>query len=200
MGYKLAEMFHLTRIEWQFFGTLTFREPFLRSREDGLANVRRLCLFNAFGRAVSRSLLYSRREWERVIHALRLEQGEVGGQWHFHFLMTGFSRSSVNIGTAKFIEAVWLRFGGGWTVVRVFDTSQNGVEYITKCLDPKNRYEFNKFGLASSVTLSPAAVRVLNKPWRIAGVHRSATSEKTATEYGCQAVKGLDQLQHCQTA
>lgn len=176
--YKLAELYHLTRIDWQFFGSLTFREPFLRNRETGVAAYRRICMWNEFGREVSRSLVYRRKGWEKIPTALRLETGEIGGLWHFHFLMTGVSKFSVNWGTCEFMESVWVRqVGGGHTKIRVFDTSQNGIEYVAKCLDPKNRYEFDKFRLAQSVTLSPAAVRVLNKPWRIMGVHRSATAE-----------------------
>jgi hypothetical protein len=184
--YKLAEMFHLTRIDWQFFGTLTFSEPFLRNREQGFAQQRRYSLYNSFGREISRSLLYTPRRWEVNINAVRLEQGEIGRLWHYHFLMSGFAERSVNPGTAKFMESTWLSLGGGFTRIRVFDTSQNGVEYISKCLDPRNVYEFNKFGLASTITLSPMAVRVLTKPWRNVAADRSALAEKKAVGYGCE--------------
>jgi hypothetical protein len=160
--YRLAEMFTLTKIDWQFFGTLTFREPFLRKRETGFAQQRRLSLFNEFGRDISRSLYFSRKNWVHVKHCLRLEQGEIGGQWHFHFLMSGFRKGSVNIGTAKFMESTWLHdCQGGFCKIRVFDSRQNGVEYISKILDPADKYEFNKFGLASALTFSPACIRVI---------------------------------------
>jgi hypothetical protein len=171
---NLAEMFTLTKIDWQFFGTLTFREARLRKNELGKANDTRLNIYHQFGREVSRSLYYSRKNWKSVRHALRLEQGEIGGLWHFHFLMSGFPRGAVNIGSAKFMEHVWLRdCGGGFCKIRVFDSSQNGVEYISKCLDPADKYEFNKFGLARTLTLSPACIREIQYVGKIGLRQRS---------------------------
>ena len=61
---------------------------------------------------------------------------------------------------------------------RLFDTSQNGIEYVSKCLDPKNRYEFNKFGLARTLTFSPAFVRVIRAQERRNGAFCNAGKEK----------------------
>jgi hypothetical protein len=103
----------------------------------------------------------------RNINCLRLEQGEIGGLWHFHFLMAGLGQHQVNRGTCEFMKSLWLSkseagiIHGGWADVRVFDTSQSGIEYVSKCLDPKNKYEFNKFGLARSLTFSGAFERVI---------------------------------------
>jgi hypothetical protein len=162
--YKLPEMLLLTKIRWQFFGTLTFREPFLRERATGKAEWRRNCKFLKFGRELAAKIDYSRENWERHnINCKRLEQGEIGGLWHNHFLMAGLGDHQVNQSTARTMKAVWQRgcAVGGWCDIRVFDTSQNGVEYVSKCLDPKNKYEFDKFGLAASLTFSPAFVRVI---------------------------------------
>jgi hypothetical protein len=165
MEYKLAEMFSLSRIEWQFFGTLTFREPFLRSRQDGKSGYLRFSRFLKFGRSLCRSLDYSANNFtDRNLNCLREEAGEIGGQWHYHYLMGGLGDNVVNIGTCKFMEHLWLNeCGGGWTRIRVFDQRQSGVEYISKCLDPRDRYEFNKTGLANSLTFSPACITRLSK-------------------------------------
>jgi len=158
-------MWSLTKIEWQFFGTFTFREPSLRERECGKANFRRLSKFFAWGRSLHEAIDYKSKNFEKHnVNCLRLEQGEIGGLWHFHFLMKGFGKHQVNRSTAEFMKLLWMKrsnSAGGWADVRVFDTSQNGIEYVTKCLDPKNRYEFNKFGLAHALTFSPAFLRIL---------------------------------------
>ena len=190
--FKLAEMFSLAKVEWQFFGTLTFREPFLRARESGKGGYQRFCKFQKFGRLLSASLNYSERNWERLnVNCLRLEPGEIGGLWHYHFLMAGLPVQTVNRGTCKFLEHVWRELcRGGFCKIRVFDTQQNGVAYISKCLDPRDKYEFNKFGLAQSLTFSPSCVsairRTVVKPrlWRRliqkTGMQRFATASVPA--------------------
>ena len=161
---KLPELFSLSKIEWQFFGTLTFREPSLRNRETGISNYRRIMRYHTFGREISRSLYFSRKNWKCVKFCLRLEQGEIGGLWHFHFLMSGLPPGAVNIGSCKFMQWVWSHeCKGGFCKIRLFDSRQNGVEYISKCLDPADKYEFSKFGLAQALTFSPACVRELHK-------------------------------------
>ena len=68
---KLAELYLLTMLPWQYFGTLTFCEPFLRGRETGFANQRRMSLYNEFGRRISGRLNYSCRKWGCGIDARR---------------------------------------------------------------------------------------------------------------------------------
>jgi hypothetical protein len=188
-------MWSLTEIEWQFFGTLTFREPSLRERESGKSHFRRLSKFAAFGRRLHEAIDYSPRNFgRRNINCLRLEQGEIGGLWHYHFLMAGLGEHQVNRGTCEFMKSLWLSksgagiIHGGWCDVRVFDTSQNGIEYVTKCLDPKNRYEFNKFGLARTLTFSPAFVRVIRARERRNAAFCNAGKEKA--EEGGRGIPG----------
>jgi len=178
-------MWALTRIEWQFFGTLTFREPSLRAREYGKSHFRRLSKYAALGRKLHEAIDYSPGNFgRRNLNCVRLEQGEIGGLWHYHFLMAGLGQHQVNRGTCEFMKRLWLSksgagiIHGGWCDVRVFDTSQNGIEYVTKCLDPKNRYEFNKFGLAQSLTFSPAFVRVIRARERRNDAFCNAGQEK----------------------
>lgn len=197
MAYKLPEMWALTKIEWQFFGTLTFREPSLREREQGKSDYRRLSKFATYGRKLHEAIDYSPKNFgKRNINCVRLEQGEIGGLWHFHFLMAGLGQHQVNCSTAEFLKLLWMKrsnSAGGWADVRVFDTSQNGIEYVSKCLDPKNRYEFNKFGLAQSLTFSPAFVRVIRaQERRERTAFCNAGKEKSGREAEglCHRVKG----------
>ena len=186
---NLPEMWSLVKIEWQFFGTLTFREPSLRERESGKSNFRRLSKFAAFGRQLHNAIDYSPKNFgQHNINCVRLEQGEIGGLWHYHFLMAGLGQHQVNRGTAEFAKTLWLKGHGGWADVRVFDTSQNGIEYVSKCLDPKNRYEFNKFGLARSLTFSPAFVRVIRAQERRNDAFCNAGKEKAVE--GCRGIPG----------
>lgn len=188
---NLPEMWSLVKIEWQFFGTFTFREPSLREREYGKSSFRRLSKFAAFGRKLHKAIDYSPKNFgRRNINCVRLEQGEIGGLWHYHFLMAGLGEHQVNRSTAAFMKSLWLRGHGGWSDVRVFDTSQNGIEYVSKCLDPKNRYEFNKFGLARTLTFSPAFVRVIRAQERRNGAFCNAGKEKTAD--GCRGIPGAN--------
>ena len=185
MDYKLPEMWALGKIEWQFFGTLTFRERSLRERESGKSGYRRHAKFLTFGRELHEAIDYSPKNFSRRnINCVRLEQGEIGSLWHYHFLMAGLGQHQVNKSTAYFINNLWLKgyAAGGWADVRVFDTSQNGIEYVSKCLDPKNKYEFNKFGLAQSLTFSPAFVRVIRAQERRNGAFCNAGKEKVCSE------------------
>jgi len=161
---NLPEMWTLSKVRWQFFGTFTFREANLREYESGKSSFRRFSKFVAFGRSLHKAIDYSPKNFgRRNLNCLRLEQGEIGGLWHYHFLMAGLGDHQVNKGTAAFMEHLWKSGGGGWPMVRVFDTSQSGIEYVSKCLDPKNRYEFDKFGLARSLTFSPTVAQVLRR-------------------------------------
>ncbi len=164
MSYRLAEMYHLSRLRWQFFGTLTFREAYIRRQEHGKGEYLRFTKFLTWGRELSAKMDYSAKNWERRnVNVLRLEPGEIGGLWHYHFLMAGLDERQVNRNTCWAMQSLW-RYGsaaGGFPVIRVFDDAQNGEEYITKCLDPRDTYEFNKFGLVAHLKFSPACVRLL---------------------------------------
>ena len=87
---NLPEMWSLVKIEWQFFGTLTFREPSLRECESGKSNFRRLSKFAAFGRQLHKAIDYSPRNFgRRNINCVRLEQGEIGGDGRLNIPFAG---------------------------------------------------------------------------------------------------------------
>ncbi len=191
-------MYSLTRFEWQFFGTFTFREAFLRQHESGIADARRSSIFLKWGRTAFENLKYSKSSFHKSYNCRRLEAGEIGGLWHLHWLMAGLELRQVNIATANFLKAVWLRVRGGHCQVELFDRSQNGIEYISKCLDPKKRFEFNRFGLARTMTLSPALLSVLSHQQSIGFDHacrRGARVQRFAAAKNSvlSNVEGLDQ-------
>ena len=178
---KLPEMYHLPDLHWQFFGTFTFREARLREGKDS-SEQKRVAMFNAWGRELYWHYFHHGREWDfRSIYARRLEAGEIGGAFHFHFLMSGFDRRNVHRNFCEHAKAIWTsaKIGGGHCDVRVYDRSLNGAGYIAKCIDPGDRYEFNKFGLAQTITLSPGARSVL----RVAALRAGQQAAEVASTF-----------------
>lgn len=157
------DVYNLTRIPWQFFGTLTFRSERLPEQ------VRRNMWFS-----------YARKTCDdlgvhflRSLWCLRQENGELTGRRHFHYLLGGFPKSAITIQTCMVLKSHWQKLlvsdgkgrlnpawnvGGGWAEVRVFNRSLNGVGYVSKCLSGQafgaslgaDLYEMSKFGLESA--------------------------------------------------
>lgn len=148
-------VYQLSQVKWQFFGTLTFRSGRLPERV-------RLRMYFALMRKVCKQF---RIHFKRSVWCLRLEQGEMLGRWHFHFLLTGLPRQTATTGTCFFIMDTWEKSKGGHARVRLFDPSLGGVGYTVKCLglnDPADVYESAKFGHeASQLMLSDGLQRVL---------------------------------------
>lgn len=178
----LAEMELLSRIRWQFFGSLTYRQPFLRKHEGGKADRVRLCRWHAFGRDVAENLFYTEKHWSKIIWALRLEQGEHGENcWHNHFLMSGLPNGTVNPGSCEAMKALWRQTGGGHPSVRVYEARLNGAEYVAKCMSLADLYEARKFGDAPHLTLSSSFWRVVQAQDLVAA-RRLAKLEKNTQE------------------
>ena len=148
-------VYQLSRIKWQFFGTLTFTSGRLLERV-------RLSMYFAMMRKVCKQF---RIHFKRSNWCLRLEQGEMLGRWHFHFLLTGLPGQTVTMSTCFFIMNTWGKAKGGHARVRLFDPSLSGVGYTVKCLglnDPADVYESAKFGhQASQLMLSDGLQEVL---------------------------------------
>ena len=148
-------VYQLCQVKWQFFGTLTFRSGRLPERV-------RLRMYFALMRKVCKQF---RIHFKRSVWCLRLEQGEMLGRWHFHFLLTGLPRQNVTRSTYFFIMKTWEKSKGGHARVRLFDPSLSGVGYTVKCLglsDPADVYESAKFGHeASQLMLSDGLQEVL---------------------------------------
>lgn len=145
---------NLGLIAWQFFGTLTFRhEPKSRIAEHKAWS----CAWSFFRRV---SDLFG-VGYPALRIALRSERGEVGGRFHFHFLLSGVKSSNL-VSDSFRVRSLWT---DGLAHVRPYDASLPGVSYICKgySLAGANSYERAKFGRASGLAISGAALRDLER-------------------------------------
>jgi hypothetical protein len=76
---ETPEIHVLNRINWQFFGTLTFKSERLPERV-------RLAMFFAYLRQFCRQFGL---KFPKLLWCLRQEQGELTGRRHFHYLIAG---------------------------------------------------------------------------------------------------------------
>jgi hypothetical protein len=98
--------------------------------------------------------------YKRLLIALRGEEGEANGRFHFHCLVGG--TTTRNYHTLQH-QAEWLwkiQCGGARVDVRQYDRSLAGAEYVCKCLGA-NAYELNKYSFANTVTLSASVIRLI---------------------------------------
>jgi len=132
----------IQRFNWDFFGTLTFRnrEHTYLSRQD---------MWFKFARS---SVAYAGAYWKNIPWVLRFETGELGGRLHIHFLMGHFPSRYVNSNVCMWMSGYWEGIGGGNARVRLFgehDSEADGAcGYMLKGLADcgANRYEVKKFG------------------------------------------------------
>ena len=141
---RLGDFAHtLSRIDWDIFSTLTFRDPIPRPH---------VCYGMAWQwcRALGEA---AKVPYNRLLIALRGEFGEENGRFHFHALVGGTTARNM---TTFCHQAFWQwRHIAGCprTEVRPFNRSLAGADYICKCLGA-NAYEVGKFNWADQVTLS----------------------------------------------
>ena len=140
----------LARIQWDLFATLTFAGTVPR------ANM-------AYGLAfrwLQELAKVSGVPYNRLLIALRGEEGEANGRFHFHCLVVGTTtRNYHTLGH----QAEWLwkiQSGGSRVDVRQYDRSLAGAEYVCKCLGA-NAYELGKYSFANTVTLSASVIRLI---------------------------------------
>jgi len=157
----------LARIQWDFFATMTFA-----------GNVPKTHI--AYGLAfrwLQELAKVSHVPYKRLLIALRGEEGESRGRFHFHCLIGGtFTRNY----RALLHQSEWLwkiQTGGARVEVRQYERSLAGAEYVCKCLGA-NAYELNKYSFANSVTLSASVVRL------IAGI--DASGERRSGQHTCK--------------
>lgn len=130
----------LARVDWQFFGGLSFKQAKMPERI-------RLSMFFAFARRLARmgKLFFPDLPW-----CLRQEPGEIGGRLHYHFLIGGLPQRLANLSTVFFLLDAWKRIGGGHAKITEFAPTLNGVAYVSKCLGQDrieaDSYESAKFG------------------------------------------------------
>jgi hypothetical protein len=119
---ETPEIHVLNRINWQFFGTLTFKSERLSERV-------RLQMFFAYLRQFCRQFGL---KFPKLLWCLRQEQGELTGRRHFHYLIAGAPASLVYLTTCFWLQDKWEKLGGGMARVHVFDPRLNAGAYILK--------------------------------------------------------------------
>ena len=114
----------LARIQWDFFATLTFAGNVPRTQiAYGLAFRWLQELAKAGG-----------VPYKRLLIALRGEEGEENGRFHFHSLVGGTATRNYHTLLHQ-AEHLWkIQTGGARVEVRQYDRSLAGAEYVCKCL------------------------------------------------------------------
>jgi hypothetical protein len=126
----------LSRVPWEFFGTPTFAG---RVPRPGTCQ----SIFENWKRRIIEAFDVPQKN---LLVALRGEEGELKGRFHYHYLLGGiFSRNGH--ADAKRLEFFWKQVSHGARVeVRQYDRSRSGPEYVSKCLGG-NSYEVSKYAL-----------------------------------------------------
>ena len=99
--------------------------------------------------------------YSRLLIALRGEEGEKNGRFHFHCLVGGTTTRNYH---SLIHQTEWLwkhQCGGARIDVRQYDRSLAGADYVAKCLGGANAYELGKYSFANSVTLSSSVYRLI---------------------------------------
>ena len=140
----------LARIQWDLFATLTFAGTVPR------ANM-------AYGLAfrwLQELAKVSGVPYNRLLIALRGEEGEAHGRFHYHCLVGGTTTRNYHTLQHR-AEWLWkIQSGGSRVDVRQYDRSLSGADYVCKCLGA-NAYELNKYSFANTVTLSASVIRLI---------------------------------------
>lgn len=153
---EIPEVHIMSRIDWQVFGTLTFKS-------ESLTCGRRQKMWFAELRALSR---WQHVHFSKLLWVLRIEQGEVTGRTHFHCLIGGLPEAAV-MGGITFrradgsldcgnrlthaLEGKWARLGlnpadkqNRISRFSLYDARLNGASYIIKCLGAEDSGRLSK--------------------------------------------------------
>ena len=140
----------LGRIQWDLFATPTFRGTVPRS------NI-------AYGMAfrwLQELAKVCGVPYNRLLIALRGEEGEKNGRFHFHCLVGGTATRNYHTLQHR-AEWLWkIQSHGARVEVRQYDRALAGAEYVCKCLGA-NAYELDKYSFATTVTLSASVSRLI---------------------------------------
>jgi hypothetical protein len=157
---ETALTYTLQRVHWQFFGSLTFKSAKLPERV-------RVSMFFELVRCLCR---WHKVPFRNCVWALRQEPGEITLRLHFHFLIAGLPLYAVQDASAMTIKAQWERLGGGTARIREYDSREQDLDYILKCLDYQNAganlYEVGKFSYSAD------EVMLSNSIWNPANLNR----------------------------
>lgn len=98
-----ADIYTLSKLRWQFFGSLTFRS-------EQMPEQVRITMFFALIRKSAKDF---RVYFPALPWCLRLEHGEIGERLHFHFLLTGLPENAVCVATCFAMMRTWEKLRGG---------------------------------------------------------------------------------------
>ncbi len=160
---EIPEVHAMSLVEWQVFGTLTFKS-------ERLSQARRIKMWFAEARTLAK---WWHVHFPELLWVLRIEQGEATGRTHFHCLIGGLPKAAVSGGvafqradgsldvgnrTTHALESKWARMGltpadkkNRISRFSLYDARLNGAGYLLKCLDvddgrlSKDVYETAKF-------------------------------------------------------
>lgn len=138
----------LGRVEWDVFGTLTWREVPSRA-------VMQRCVV-ALIRRVAKQIY--KKDHLDIYWAIRYEEGESTGRPHYHILLGSYKNGPSNKHTiAHQVKHIWekelvevfkkdYQSCVGYADCRAYDSSKAGAEYICKpALSARDYYELMKF-------------------------------------------------------
>jgi len=165
MGDNFA--YTLARIQWDLFGTLTFKGDVPRPQK----------MYSFAWRHMRHAAELSAQPYGKLLIALRYELGEMNGRPHFHYLLGGTNtRNAITLGFRMAYQ--WKGMHGGHGVIRQYDRALAGASYVAKCLGGANAYEQNKFALANEVTLSDSVYAVIKSLNQMRADTQSAAVKK----------------------
>lgn len=141
--------YSLSLLEWDFFGTLTFKNPLPKQSTRWAEAYRHLHRIGEI----------AQRPYSELRIALRYELGELNERPHFHYLI-GELRSS-NLHTVLHRAAYdWHKSNGGHAEIRLYVPQMDGEAYVDKTLGG-NLYEVGKFNKAGELVLSRSVLRAI---------------------------------------
>lgn len=117
----------LSRFNWLWFGTLTFRAGIRRKSSERLFRNWIEALQSIEGRKLS---------WMRV--AERGGEGGPDGNFHFHVLIAGTGRRF----TSQQAADLWKKMAGT-AVIGPYDRQRRGLEYALKSIEDRPDYDFD---------------------------------------------------------
>ena len=141
---------NLAVLDWQLFGTLTFKKTGPKPKMWGCAWLH----FQRLARITG-------TEYSALRIALRYELGEQTERPHFHYLLGGLAVKN-HVSASYVARREWGARVGSFATIRAYDSAQAGASYICKCLGA-NAYERSKFDSADEVCLSDAVFRDMNE-------------------------------------
>lgn len=167
-------VYHLSRVDWDLFATLTWKGRVPRPR----------VAYRHLWRFLRQSALIAHREFPQVLFAVRREDGEINGRSHFHVLIGGLKSNNLTTLSHRF-HAAWKRQTGGHSHWSRYDRSLSGVAYMAEILALK--YEQGKYGSADQVSWSRSVERVLRSLSRIRTKAPLATAQTKRVSDGKEA-------------